>query len=301
MEYLGQAIAFFTEHKFLFTLIVITVIWIIRRILIRFIWGETNFLSEDQRKWISRTKNGTFTTLLIVMFILWRSEINEFALSLTAIAVAVVVASKEIILCFTGSIQRASSRSFQIGEWIEVGSQCGEVIEHNLMATKIQEIDLHHGTYNYTGKTVTFPNSLFFTTPVKNLNFMKRYVYHEFSITIKETANLFPLIPSLLARIDDHCEDFYEVATRYNHVIERHAGVDLPGADPHIHVTTTSLGDQQVHVRLFCPTERATELEQLIREDFMTLFCERILNQRSVEIADDDLLLELQTKTDPEG
>ncbi len=301
MEYLEQAIAFFTEHKFLFTLLVITVIWVIRRILIRIIWGETNFLSEDQRKWISRTKNGTFTILLVVMFLLWRSEINEFALSLTAIAVAVVVASKEIILCFTGSIQRASSRSFQIGEWIEVGSQCGEVIEHNLMATKIQEIDLHHGTYNYTGKTVTFPNSLFFTTPVKNLNFMKRYVYHEFSITIKETANLFPLIPSLLARIDDHCEDFYEVATRYNHVIERHAGVDLPGADPHIHVTTTSLADQQVHVRLFCPTERATELEQLIREDFMTLFCERILNQKSVEIAEDDLLLELQSKTDQES
>ncbi|KXF80492.1 mechanosensitive ion channel family protein [Enterovibrio coralii] len=296
MEYLGTTIAFFSEHKFLFTLVVFSIFWLVRRLLIKWIWGDANFLSEDQRKWISRTKNGSFTLLLVVMFLLWRSEINEFALSLTAIAVAVVVASKEIILCFTGSIQRASSRSFQIGEWIEVGNLCGEVIEHNLMATKIQEIDLHHGTYAYTGKTVTFPNSLFFTTPVKNLNFMKRYVYHEFHITVKETANLYPLVPSLLARIDDHCEDFYEVATRYNHVIERHAGVDLPGADPHVHVTTTSLGDPQVHVRLFCPTERATDLEQLIREDFMTLYCERVLKQEPVAIADDDLLSELESK-----
>ncbi len=70
------------------------------------------------------------------MFLFWNTEINEFALSLTAIAVAVVVASKEIILCFTGSIQRASSRSFRIGDWIEVGNTRGEVIEHNLMATK---------------------------------------------------------------------------------------------------------------------------------------------------------------------
>ena len=30
--------------------------------------------------------------------------------------------------------------------------------------------------------------------------------------------------------MDEHCEDFAEVAKRYNHVIERHAGVDLPGA-----------------------------------------------------------------------
>ncbi|WP_028023985.1 mechanosensitive ion channel family protein [Enterovibrio calviensis] len=294
MEQLQSLITFFTEHKFLLTLLIIFVIWTIRRIMIKLIWGETNFLSEEQRKWISQTKNGSFTILLIVMFLVWRSEINEFALSLTAIAVAVVVASKEIILCFTGSIQRASSRSFQIGEWIEVGSLCGEVIEHNLMATKIQEIDLHHGTYTYTGKTVTFPNSLFFTTPVKNLNFMKRYVYHEFKITVKETANLYPMVPSLLARIDDHCEDFYEVATRYNHMIERHAGVDLPGADPHIHVTSTDLGDPQVHIRLFCPTERAPELEQMIREDFMTLYCERILKQAPVAIAD-DLLSELDS------
>ncbi|CZF86530.1 mechanosensitive ion channel family protein [Grimontia marina] len=287
MEQLEFLVSFFTEHKFLLTLVVIAVFMLIRRLLIKVIWGDSNFLSEEQRKWISRTKNGSFTMLLLVTFLVWRSEINEFALSLTAIAVAVVVASKEIILCFTGSIQRASSRSFQIGEWIEVGSLCGEVIEHNLMATKIQEIDLHHGTYNYTGKTVTFPNSLFFTTPVKNLNFMKRYVYHEFHITVKETANLYPLVPSLLAKIDDHSEDFYEVATRYNHVIERHAGVDLPGADPHINVTSTEMGDPQVHVRIFCPTERATELEQLIREDFMTMYCERVLKQPPVTIAED--------------
>ncbi|MEZ8143004.1 mechanosensitive ion channel protein MscS [Enterovibrio norvegicus FF-33] len=295
MEQLQSLITFFSEHKFLLTLLIITVIWTIRRIMIKFIWGDTNFLSEEQRKWISQTKNGSFTILLIVMFLVWQSEINEFALSLTAIAVAVVVASKEIILCFTGSIQRASSRSFQIGEWIEVGSLCGEVIEHNLMATKIQEIDLYHGTYNYTGKTATFPNSLFFTTPVKNLNFMKRYVYHEFKITVKETTNLYPMVPSLLAHIDDHCQDFYEVATRYNHVIERHAGVDLPGADPHVQVTSTDLGDPQVHIRIFCPTERATELEQLIREDFMTLYCERILKHPPIAISE-DLLTELESK-----
>lgn len=274
MEYFKLIVAFFHEYRFLFTLLVVILFWLVERLIIKFIVGNTNFLSEYQRKWISRTKNGGFTLLLVIVFFLWRSEINEFALSLTAIAVALVLASKEIILCFTGSIQRASSRSFQIGEWIEIGHVCGEVLEYNLIATKIQEIDLQHGTYNYTGKTVTFPNSLFFTTPVKNLNFMKRYVYHEFKIIIKDTYNLFPFVPSLLVDINKHCEDFYEVAIRYNQVIERHAGVDLPGADPQILISTTELGDSVLHVRIFCPTERAIELEQRIREDFMHQCCE---------------------------
>ncbi|CCN80698.1 putative Small-conductance mechanosensitive channel [Vibrio nigripulchritudo SFn27] len=272
MEVLDQAVGFLLENKLLLSAFVILVIVLIRKFIISMIRGDVNFLSEDQRKWISRTKNGTFSVIIITLFLLWQSEISEFALSLTAIAVAVVVASKEIILCFTGSIQRASSRSFRIGDWIEVGNLCGEVIEHNLMATVIQEIDLHHGNYNYTGKTATLPNSMFFSIPVKNLNFMKRYVYHSFNIVVGEFRNLYPMFPSLLAKIDDHCEDFIDVAKRYNVVIERHAGVDLPGAEPHISISSANTGEQVVHFMLFCPTDRAFEIEQLVREDFMAMY-----------------------------
>jgi small-conductance mechanosensitive channel len=274
---LSNIVQLLLENKLLTTVGVVVVVSIVRRLILRHIRGDSNFLSEEQRKWMSRTKNGAFTTLLLFLFLFWNTEINEFALSLTAIAVAVVVASKEIILCFTGSIQRASSRSFRIGDWIEVGNTRGEVIEHNLMATKIQEIDTHNGHYCYTGKTATLPNSLFFATTVKNLNFMKRYVYHHFHLVIRGDINLYPHIPALLARIDDHSEDFMDIARRYNHVIERHAGVDLPGPEPHLYLSHTETGEQLVHVRLFCPTERAAELEQLIREDIMTLYCEKLL------------------------
>lgn len=274
MEKMWQVIDFLLAHKGLFSALIIAVVLIIRRITLSQIRGDVAFLSEDQRNWMSRTKNGTFAIIVVTLFILWQSEISEFALSLTAIAVAIVVASKEIILCFTGSIQRASSRSFRIGDWIEVGKISGEVIEHNLMATVIQEIDLYHGQYHYTGKTATLPNSMFFTYPVKNLNFMKRYVYHDFSIVVKEFVNLYPLIPGLIKQIEAHSEDFIEVARRYNAVIERHAGVDLPGSEPHIHVTSGATGEQVVHFMIFCPTEQASHLEQEIRRDFMESYAQ---------------------------
>lgn len=155
MEKVQLVVDFLLTHKLIFTALIFVIMWLIRRTILSMIRGDHAFLSEDQRSWMSRTKNGTFAVTLLILFILWQSEINEFALSVTAIAVAIVVASKEIILCFTGSIQRASSRSFRVGDWIEVGKLCGEVIEHNMMATVIQEIDLHHGQYHYTGKTAT--------------------------------------------------------------------------------------------------------------------------------------------------
>ena len=269
MDIITEIFTYLLTHKLLFTALIIAVITIVRRIILSQVRGDDFFVTETQRKWMSRTKNGTFILMLVIVFALWRSEISEFALSLTAIAVAIVVASKEIILCFTGSIQRASSRSFRIGDWIEVGKICGEVIEHNMMATVIQEIDLHHGQYHYTGKTATLPNSMFFTYPVKNLNFMKRYVYHNFSIVVRDFVNLYPLLPTIITKIDHHSEDFIDVARRYNSVIEKHAGLDLPGSEPHIHISSSNTGEQIVHFMLFCPTERATHLEQDIRRDFM--------------------------------
>ncbi|CAM2931794.1 mechanosensitive ion channel family protein [Vibrio mytili] len=275
MEKVQQVIDFLLSHKTLFSLLILVAMLLIRRVALSMIRGEDTLLSEKQRSWMSRTKNGTFTLTLLILFILWQSEISEFALSVTAIAVAIVVASKEIILCFTGSIQRASSRSFRVGDWIEVGTLCGEVIEHNMMATVIQEIDLYHGQYHYTGKTATLPNSMFFTYPVKNLNFMKRYVYHNFSIVVKDFVNLYPLFPALTDKIEEHCSYFSEVAHRYNAMIEKHAGVDLPGAEPHIHISSNPTGEQNVHVMIFCPTDKANHLEHLIRQDFMDLYEQR--------------------------
>ena len=283
MEKAQAVIDFLLTHKLLFTVLIIFVIYLVRRIVLSMIRGDVAFVSEEQRSWMSRTKNGSFALLVILLFILWKSEVNEFALSVTAIAVAIVVASKEIILCFTGSIQRASSRSFRIGDWIEVGKICGEVIEHNMMATVIQEIDLYHGQYHFTGKTATLPNSMFFTYPVKNLNFMKRYVYHDFSVIVPKFVNLYPLVPTMLEKIEEHIGYFNEVAKRYNAMIEKHAGVDLPGAEPHIHITSGATGEQVVHFMLFCPTDKATHLEQEIRSDFMALYEEKFAENKGSE------------------
>jgi hypothetical protein len=86
------------------------------------------------------------------------------------------------------------------------------------------------------------------------------------------------LAPPLTRQIEQHCEDFIEVSRRYNSVIEKHAGVDLPGSEPHIHISSGATGEQNVHIMIFCPTERAIQLEQLIREDFMIAYHENYVS-----------------------
>lgn len=70
-------------------------------------------------------------------------EIETFALSITAIAVALVIATKELILCVSGALYRASSKAFQIGDWIEIGPHFGEVVDHGIGSTTLQVVSRH--------------------------------------------------------------------------------------------------------------------------------------------------------------
>jgi hypothetical protein len=62
------------------------------------------------------------------------------------------------------------------------------------------------------------------------------------------------------------------VATRYNQTIERRLDVKIAGPDPHISISTSDVGDSQVNIAIFCPTELAIEIEQKLFKDFMTLW-----------------------------
>ncbi|WP_371186751.1 mechanosensitive ion channel domain-containing protein [Thalassotalea maritima] len=269
MENLLQHFSLLVTNKIFITIAIIIVIRLITRMTIAWIKRDNDFLNEKHRKWISRSKNLSVIAIIVMLVSLWWTELQTFALSIAAIAAAIVIASKELILCFSGSVLRASSHSFSIGDWIKVGNNTGEVIEYNMMSTVIQEIDFSHNNYNYTGKTVTLPNSLFLAEPVHNMNFMNRYVYHTFSIHCDTRLNVFRMRDFIFERVSDYSKEFMEVGRRYNAVIEKRLGVDLPGEEPHIRITTTETANFIFTITIFCPTEQAVSLEQHITQDYM--------------------------------
>lgn len=280
MAYVQELYQALLNNQVMMTLVVLVLLLLVRALILRWIRRDTAFVSDEQRKSMFYTKNLIALAMCTTVFMLWWPEIQHAALSVAAIAVALVVASKELILCFSGSILRASSRAFTVGDWIEIDRFRGEVLEVSILSTSIQEINLSHNSYEYTGKSITVPNSAFLTHAVKNLNFMKRYVYHYFAISTPPQVNPFPFRERMLQKLAEYCADFHEVALRYNAVIERRVGVDLPGPEPHVRILTTELGDIQIDVRIFCPTEQAQEIEQQAIEDYMTYYYDELAKQR---------------------
>ena len=261
----------FVAAQMLTTVGIVLLMFLLRFGLTRMILAraELGVLSEAQRRRVSHVRFATLVVIVVGPVLIWAPELQNFALSLTAVAVAVVIATKELLLCLSGTLLRVGTRAFAIGDWIEIGAIKGEVTETWLMATTLQEIDVDHNVYEYTGRTLVVPNSVLLTSHVRNENFMKRYVFHQFAIYVEPGSDPFALEALILDRIRRESAGFREVARRYNSTIRRRTGVEIVGPEPCVRVFTTDLAKTRIAVSLFCPTRAAAGIQQAVTRDVM--------------------------------
>ncbi|MBU2871922.1 mechanosensitive ion channel family protein [Colwellia sp. E2M01] len=261
---------FLIKNKFIVTFLVIATFFLVKHVILKIIKRKSK---KDKRAPIN-TVNNLFTILLIIMvFNLWSEEIQKFAFSIAAFIVAIVLATREFIQCFIGFIYIISSRPFRVGDWIQVGPHVGEV--HSTDWAKLTLLEVNQDDYQYTGKTLYVPNSSLITSVIKNLNFLKRYAMHHFTIVRDESVNPFDFLDILYEKANSYCDGFRDVAVRYNHLIENRLDVKISGPKPHIQVATSDIGDTQVFFTIFCPTESAMKIEQELTKDFLNLWFER--------------------------
>tara|TARA_B110000208_G_scaffold189567_1_gene251376 strand:+ start:2316 stop:3182 length:867 start_codon:yes stop_codon:yes gene_type:complete len=274
---LTQIIELILNNKLLITIVFISVFFISKYLIVKLI----NIKSKnDRRTKINLVKN-TFTILMIItLFNIWSEEIQKFAFSIAAFTVAIVLATREFIQCFIGFLYIISSRPFRIGDWVQVGNCYGEV--HSTDWAKLTLLEVDKDSYQYTGKTLYLPNSQLITSVIKNLNFLKRYAMHHFTIVRDDSVNPFDFIDTLYSKAHLYCADFNDVAIRYNQIIESRLEINIAGPEPHIQVATSELGDTQVFFTIFCPTEIALEIEQKLTSDFMNLWFEHKLSKNKL-------------------
>lgn len=228
---------------------------------------------ENKRLKINMINNAVTVFIVIGIFNIWSVEFQKFAISIAAFVVAIVIATREFIQCFIGFIYIMSSRPFRIGDWIQVGDDYGEV--HSTDWAKLTLLEVNIDAYEYTGKTLYLPNSKLITSSIKNLNFLKRYAMHHFTITRDASVNPFIFLDELYEKAYEYCADFKDVAIRYNQLIESRLDINIEGPDPRIQIATSDIGDTQVLFTIFCPTERAMEIEQSLTADFIGFWFEQ--------------------------
>lgn len=227
---------------------------------------------ESKRRWLVLIRNSSLAILLLGLLFVWGSELKSLAFSVVAILAAVVLATKELITCFTGAMLKAGSNSFRIGDRIEVSNFRGEVIDHNLLTTTLQEIGPGHAIHQRTGRRTVFPNSLLLTSPVFNESFAHNYILHVFTVVIGKNEDWRLAESTLLNASNKACSEFVEEATAHFKELGQREGLDTSSAVPKITIQVKEADELTLTIRFGVPLNRRSLVEQEILRAFADEF-----------------------------
>ncbi len=111
----------------------------VRSLIARAILRREDTAPEARRRMLVYTRNLGLVLFVLGMVVIWGHEIEAFAVSLVAIAAAIVLATKEMLMCILGSVYRTTGRVFDIGDRIEIAQLRGRVIDITLLSTTLIE------------------------------------------------------------------------------------------------------------------------------------------------------------------
>jgi hypothetical protein len=263
---LGNALASF--------LLLIAVVGL-RQLLVQWVRRSAIQSADLRRRWIVQIRNGCFLLVLMGLVFIWVTELLAIAFSIAAFIVALVLATKELILCLTGSFLKVSSRAFSVGDRIEVGTFRGDVIDQTLLVTRIMEVGPAPFSHLYTGKIIGLPNSLFLNTPIINYSLTANYALHTFSVPVKSEDDWRQAEADLLVSAQETCAPFIELARKEltHHVNLEELGVST--VEPRVTLALPEPGRINLTIRVPLPGDQIGRCEQEIIHRFLERRAER--------------------------
>jgi hypothetical protein len=99
-------------------LIPLLILW---TLIVRAIATNPTLLTEANRRCAVSIRNSMVFVLLVGLVVIWAHELQAFAVSLVALAAALVLATKELLLCWSGAALRVGGKVYSVGD--SFGSQ----------------------------------------------------------------------------------------------------------------------------------------------------------------------------------
>lgn len=251
------------------TVILIIVVLILRSLSARFI-RRSVASSELRGRLLVNFRNGLLLLTLLGLVMIWGDQLRTLALSIVAIAVAFVVATKELIMCITGSLLKTGAGSFTLGDRIQIKELRGDVIDQSLLATTILEVGPGKASHQRTGRLIVIPNALFVSEPVINEHFTDRFEFHVFTVPFKLESDWQKAREAILASANTHCAPYLESARACMERIGNMRGLEIPSVDPRVTIHVPSAGEIHLNVRIPTQSGQKGYMEQSILNDVFT-------------------------------
>lgn len=225
--------------------------------------------SEIRRGWVVSIRNATWLIILLGLAAVWAEAIESFGTAILAVAVAFVIATKELIQGALGGFVRTTTNMYSIGDRIEVGTHRGDVVDLNLFSTTILEVGPGKSSHLRTGRTVIIPNLKLLDTTVVNESSMKQYVVHSLSVPVALKHDWKKAEGVLLRAAETECAPFLDEARTHMEALERQHGLKRLLLRPRVMLEVADTEKVNLVVRFPAPVGRQGTLEQAILRRFL--------------------------------
>lgn len=219
---------------------------------------------ERSEKVFLKKRINQYLNIIFILFLfgLWFFKLQIVFVSLFAVAAAVVIAFKELIMCMTGGFYLRQSHLFKEGQRIEIGGIRGFVIEKSFLSTKVLEIGPEKNSQQTTGDVIAIPNSLFLSDTLKNESYFKGYSIKSYFFKLNISDDVEALEDILLRKSKDICAPYIENAKRsISHFCEKE-GIVIPSVEPRTKVVFEDVDKVVVIVKLPVENIHIADIEQ---------------------------------------
>jgi len=226
---------------------------------------------EQKKKLIGAVRIIVFTSI----FLIWFTEVQSFFISILAVAAALVVATKELIMCTTGGILLKFGHSFKLKDRIEIDNIRGYVIEKGITFTKVLEIGPEKESQQTTGSIIVIPNSIFLSKSVKNESYFKGYSIKSFSFHLPEHISIDEAEEFLISKARKITEPYRNKAKNAIGDYCKKEGLALPSIESRVKVNYTSNGKVSMLLKMPIVNKKIADVEQELVRDYIRFIKEK--------------------------
>ena len=254
---------------------------VLRGVLLKlYLRRHPHYSIEEKRRSLVLSRNLTLILTIFGLAVIWATQIQTLALSMFAVAAAIVVATKELIMCLSGSILRSVTKQYSVGDYIEVNGLRGRVVDINLLNTLMMQIGPNPLVGQLSGKTLSFPNSLLLNHSVRRDNILGDYVIHTVEIPVPIHLDSDVIVGRLKAVLEPLCQPYVPAIQRHLENVQAEKLFITPAAQPRV---TRVPHDDKVYliiVRYASPVAKRLEIQQAVLDEFLRVQY-RLLNPQA--------------------
>lgn len=222
--------------------------------------------SEKRRIHLVWARNVIWFVIFLIIVSVWASTIAGFALSLAAVTGALLIVSKELVMCVHGYLYVTVVKPFKVGDVIQFNGLHGRVIDIDVFATTLVTFD---DVNQPTGKIAEFPNGLLLTTPLTNVSLTGEFALHAIRIPIPEVLaqDLDRVEAAAMEAAGRATESWRDEAIAHFRKVSEEQFIAFPSGKTKVLWDFSDPEHLVLVVRVACPSTERSRVEQTVFKD----------------------------------